>query len=326
MVDLNSLSILPSDKNLPLTVENNQQATVEEIIKEHKEEIDSKLRDYGAVVFKGFGINAISQFEKTAELLCDKLYTQYGDLPSIPDSKKVYGATPYPPEKIIHFHNEASHTPVFPSKQLFLCVKAAPEGGGLSIVDGRQVLRKLPKELVEEFAEKKLMYVRNFIPYVDVNWKDFFGVDNKAELEAICEKNSLDFEWKKNDIFSTCRRAPAIIKHPLTNELTWFNQIQLHHPGMMDEKIYKVLRRSYEEVDLPRYVCFGDGSPIPQETLDVISDVLKQESATVLAKEGDIIYVDNLLVAHCRLAYRGERKVRVALGDPMFETDLPQLS
>jgi hypothetical protein len=325
MDNLNSISLLPSKKTLPLMLEKNQEISIDQIIKENKEEVDLKLREYGAIVFKGFGVKAISHFERVSEQLCDNLYTQYGDLPSISDSKKVYGATPYPPKKIIYFHNEASHTPTFPSKQLFLCVKAAPEGGGLSIVDGREVLRKLPKELVEEFSEKKLMYTRNFIPYVDVKWQDFFGTTEKNELESICKKDSLEFEWKKGDVFSTRRKAPAIIRHPITNELTWFNQIQLHHPGMMDEKIYKVLRRSYEEVDLPRYVCFGDGSPIPNETLSIISNVLKKESATIQAKEGDIIYLDNLLVAHCRLPYRGDREVRVALGDPIVESDLPQL-
>ena len=224
----------------------------------------------------------------------------------------------------IFFHNEASHTPTFPSKQMFLCVKASPAGGGLSIVDGRQVLRELPKEIVEEFAAKKLMYSRNFIPYIDVRWQDFFGTNDKSELEAICQRDGLEFRWKDGGIFSTCRRAPAIIKHPVTRDLAWFNQIQLHHPGMMEEEDYHIFRRSYEEIDFPRYVCFGDGSSIPRETLSTISDVLKKESATIYAKEGDIIYVDNLLVAHSRLPYTGERKVRVALGDPIVESDLPE--
>jgi hypothetical protein len=316
---------LPSGKTLPLTVENSQQMALEQVIRENQEEVYQKLREYGALVFKGFGVDAVSQFEKVSELLCDHLYTQYGDLPSISESKKVYGATPYPPERTIYFHNEASHTPKFPSKQLFLCVKAAPEGGGLSIVDGREVLRKLPKEIVQEFTEKKLMYYRNFIPYIDVRWQDFFGTNNKNELESICQKDGLTFKWKKGDIFSTCRKAPAIIKHPVTNELAWFNQIQLHHPGMMDEEDYQIFRRSYEEINFPRYVCFGDGTPIPRETLSIISDVLKQESATIQAKDGDIIYLDNLLVAHCRLPYKGDRKVRVALGDPIVHGNLPPL-
>ncbi|ODB36267.1 hypothetical protein BB427_16185 [Pseudoalteromonas sp. BMB] len=322
MSNLMTIAKLSPGNGIPLTIECDQKITVEQLIRDHKSEIDLKLREHGAIYFKGFGIDAISQFENVSELFCENLYTKYGDLPSIAESKKVYGATPYPPDKTIYFHNEASHTPTFPSKQLFLCIKAAPEGGGLSIVDGRNVLRNLPPELVEEFAAKKLMYCRNFIPYVDVKWQDFFKTTCKIELEAACHDDGLEFEWKKGDIFSTRRVAPAIITHPITKELTWFNQIQLHHPGMMEEKIYKVFRKSYEEFDFPRYVCFGDGTPIPQETLSLISQVLQEQSETIYAKEGDIIYVDNLLVAHCRLPYKGERQVRVALGDPMVESDL----
>jgi hypothetical protein len=322
MDNLNSIMVAPSDKTLPLILENNGELAVEKIIEGNKERLDSQLRKYGAIVFKGFGVDETSQFIKVAEKLCENLYTQYGDLPSISESKKVYGATPYPPEKIIYFHNEASHTPTFPSKQLFLCVKAAPEGGGLSIVDGRQVLRHLPQEIVDEFSEKGLSYTRNFIPYVDVKWQDFFNTEDKGELEAICKNDGLEFEWKKGGVFSTRRKAPAIIKHPVTKELTWFNQIQLHHPAMVDDAIYKMFRSSYEEESFPRYVCFGDGTPISRDTLSVISNVLKEQSATVMAKDGDIIYLDNLLVAHCRQPYQGERKVRVALGDPTVESEL----
>ena len=70
-----------------------------------------------------------------------------------------------------------------------------------------------------------------------------------------------------------------------------------------------------EESEFPRYVCFGDGSPIPTETVNTISEVLDQVAVNILAKPGDVIYDDNMLVAHCRTAFKGSRQVCVALGE-----------
>ncbi len=316
-----SLCSTPTDNTLPLVVNGAQEIDFEKFASDHKDEIELNIKAFGSIVFKNFNIGSVSKFEKCAEQLCASLYTNYGDLPPTPKSEKIYGATPYPPDMTIHFHNEASHTPTIPAKQFFYCVQAAAEGGGLRVVDGRAVLKKLPQDIVQKFSDKKLKYYRNYIPYLDVSWQNFFKVTEKHALESICKKNGIDFKWD-GDIFSTCTIAPAIITHPVLKELVWFNQIQLHHPRMLDEENYEALRYSYQETEFPRYVCFGDDSPISEEILSVISEVLEQESVTIQAKNGDIIYNDNLLVAHSRLPYSGAREVRVALGESIASADL----
>ncbi len=320
MFNINSILSLQNEKTLPLLITSNQEVSLSHLISENKKELEAKLRQHGSIVFKDFGVKSILQFEQIAEMLCDKLYIKYGDLPPSNGSKKIYGVTPYPANMTIHFHNEASHTSEFPLKQLFYCVNTASQGGGLRVVDGRAVLEKLPKSIVNEFIKKKLRYRRNFIPYLDVKWQDFFKTTDKSILESICRNDSIDFNWK-GDVFCTSRLAPAVIKHPVTKQLVWFNQIQLHHPYMLEKDDYDAFKLRYEETDFPRYVSFGDSTPIPQETLSIISNTLEQESITIQAQVGDIIYNDNLLVAHSRLPYKGTREVRVALGDPINVSD-----
>ncbi len=41
----------------------------------------------------------------------------------------IYRSTPYPPDRSILFHNEASHTPHWPMRQFFYCVQRSPHGG-----------------------------------------------------------------------------------------------------------------------------------------------------------------------------------------------------
>ena len=76
--------------------------------------------------------------------------------------------------------------------QFFFCLQAAQEGGQTPIVDGRLMFKGLRPDLRERLREKQLMYVRNFVPAVDVSWQDFFRTSGKAEVEALSKLPSLD--------------------------------------------------------------------------------------------------------------------------------------
>ena len=40
-----------------------------------------------------------------------------------PGQERIYGSTPYPPDKMILFHNESSHLSSWPLRQFFFCVR-----------------------------------------------------------------------------------------------------------------------------------------------------------------------------------------------------------
>ena len=61
---------------------------------------------------------------------------------------------------------------------------------------------------------------------------------------------------------------------------------------------------------------FGDGSPIEDEILDEIRAVLDAEQVTFPWQTGDVLMLDNMLVAHAREPYSGTRKVLVAMAEP----------
>jgi hypothetical protein len=291
-------------------------------VRERRAEIDAKLLRHGSLVLKNFHIDSIADFESLARGLSDQLYVGYGDLPVREDNQQLYQATPYAAQHTIYFHNEASHTPRWPLKQFFLCALAAEWGGELAVSDCRAILDTLGPELVNRFIDKRLMYVRNFVPYVDVRWQDFYKISDRAQLEAFLKSRDIEFEWK-GEVLQTRIRAPALARHPKTRELVWFNQIQLHHPRMLESKVYSGLQGMFgKESEFPRYVCFGDGTPIGSDIVDEISQSLTKHAVNIAAKNGDVIFNDNMLVSHSRLPYRGPRKVCVALADPIDSRDV----
>jgi hypothetical protein len=289
---------------------------------EQRKEIDAKLLQHGSLLLKNFRIDSMAKFESLARALSDELYSGYGDLPVREENQQLYHATPYTALHTIYFHNEASHTPKWPLKQFFLCELAAEWGGELAVSDCRAILKTLDPALVKRFIDTRLMYVRNFVPYVDVRWQDFYKINERAQLEAFLRSRDIEFEWK-GEVLQTRIRAPALARHPKTRELVWFNQIQLHHPRMLESKVYSGLQGLFgRESDFPRYVCFGDGTPISSDIVDEISQALKKHAVNIAAKNGDVIFNDNMLVSHSRLPYRGPRKVCVALADPIDSRDV----
>src|SRR6185369_6892298 len=90
----------------------------------------------------------------------------------------------YPEQQMILFHNESAHLERWPRKQWFFCEQPSPVGGATPIVDGREMLRRLPAALVEEFGRKGLLYVRTFTPRLDVDWRDFFKCSDREEVVA----------------------------------------------------------------------------------------------------------------------------------------------
>jgi alpha-ketoglutarate-dependent taurine dioxygenase len=291
----------------------------------HRDEVDALLDKHGAILFRGFGLKGAGDFEKVASAIAGDLFAEYGDLPPESASERVYGSTPYPPDKMILFHNESSHLSSWPLRQFFFCVTPAPDRGETPLLDCRTVLEALVPELREEFAEKGLMYVRNFSEGIDVPWQDFFHTDDRSEVERICSEAGMSCEWTENGL-RIRQVAEAVRTHPRTGERIFFNQIQLHHVSCLDDETRTALRQLFSDEDLPRNVYFGDGSRIPDEVVDRIGELYEELCVEFPWQQGDLIAVDNMLVAHARRPFSGPRKLLVAMGEMTNATDLAAAS
>jgi len=316
-VNLTKTSYFASEQMMPLVI----QPALDDVdlidwARSHRGSIETQLLDHGAILFRGFNTQSPSEFEQFALRICPELFGEYGDLPREGVSGKVYGSTPYPADQAILFHNESSHLQRWPMKIWFFCVQPAQQGGETPIVDCRKVYEALDPKIRERFAEKKVMYVRNYVDGLDVSWQEFFRTTDKSVVEEHCRKASIVCEWKNGgDVLRTRQVCDAVLTHPRTGQAVFFNQLQAHHVSCLEPATRASLLSLLKEEDLPRNVYYGDGTPIEDSIIDEIREIYGQLAINFRWQKGDILMLDNMLAAHGRNAYAGERKIVVAMGE-----------
>ena len=288
----------------------------------NRELLENRLAERGALLFRGFSIGSVAKFERFAQALCPELFGEYGDLPTEKGGEKVYKSTPYPADKTILFHNESSHMHRWPLKQWFYCIRAASERGETPIVDCRAVYQQLAPEIRDELARKGLLYVRNFIPSLDVGWQDFFRNRDRSAVEDYCRRSGIACEWLPDDGLRIEQRSPAVAVHPRTGETVFFNQLQLHHASFLEPEVRSSLLTLYGEHGLPRNVYFGDGSPIADEVAQEIERLYWRLAVQFPWQEQDVLMVDNMITAHARNPYSGQRQIAVAMWEMVSQQDL----
>lgn len=280
----------------------------------HSETIDALLLKHGAIMFRGFALDLHQEFESFAQVVCRELFNENGEHPRNLVSGNVYTPVFYPGDRQLLWHNENSFNHSWPQKILFACVKPAEQGGETPVVDSRRVCERIRPEIRKEFVEKKVMYVRNYGGGLGLDWQTVFGTTDRAEVEARCRRNLMEFEWRGDHLRTSCVR-PAIVRHPRTGEEVWFNQAQHWHISCLDSATRQTITSLFREEDWPRSCYYGDGSRIEDAVMMEILDVYRELEASLAWRAGDILMLDNLLAAHGRNAFVGERRLLVAMGE-----------
>lgn len=302
-------SFFTHEEQLPLVLQlTNQELDFKKYISENKEFISTTLLKHGAILFRDFPLKSSSDFGNFAKLICPELYGEYGDLPLEDKESKIYKSTPYPSNKEILFHNESSHLNSWPSVQFFFCNIPAEKGGNTPVVNSRKIFQSLEPSLRKKFEQKKLLYIRNFVPNIDVSWQDFFKTTEKEEVEKYCRNSNIQFDWMDEGKLRTQQIRHAIQQHPQTEEFSFFNQIFLHHPYCLEEEIREALEYLLGEESLPRNVKYGDGTKIEDSVIQELKDLYEKEAVSFQWKKGDLLLVDNVLTAHMRETFSGSRK------------------
>jgi alpha-ketoglutarate-dependent taurine dioxygenase len=308
---------------LPLLIEPAaDQVDLADWARTNRDSIEDKLHRHGGILFRGFGLKDARDFERVAAAICCELYSEYGDLPREGVAGKVYTSTPYPEDKSILYHNESSHMSRWPSKINFFCVTVAKEGGATPIVDCRKVYQSLDAKVRAKFESLGLMYVRNFAEGLDVSWRRFFGTEDKTVVEDSCRKAGMSCDWNGKDDLRIRQRCRAVLRHPATGELSFFNQVQLHHVHCLEPGVRQSLLSLFKREDLPRHVYYGDGSEIEDAVMDHVGEAYENNAVRFQWQQGDLVTLDNMLTAHARDPYVGPRKIVVALGDMVEESQL----
>lgn len=282
-----------------------------------KDVVREYLPKYGGILFRGFQNYGLdSSCKEFAQIFGKELLSyDFGSTPRTDLGEGVYTATEYPAHQVIPLHNEQAYTLQWPLKIWFHCVTAAETGGETPIADSRKIYQKVPQSIRERFEEKRLMYVRNYGNGLDLSWEKVFNTESRQEVEAFCKQNHIQFDWKDDGELRTRQVCQATAQHPILGDWVWFNQAHLFHISNLDEDSREVLLDIVEMEDLPRNVYYGDGSIIEDSILDEVRGVLAEESVLFKWQEGDFLMLDNMLAAHGRSTFTGDRKVVVAMAE-----------
>lgn len=282
----------------------------------NQELIAKYLLKYGGILFRNFQIKEVGEFEKLIQTVSGELLEYYDrSSPRSLIQGNIYTSTDYPANQTIFLHSENSYAARWPLKIFFYCVRPAIQGGETPIADTRKLYKRIDSKIRNRFIEKGVMYVRNFGDGFGLPWQTVFQTTNPAQVETFCRHNGIEFEWKEGNRLRTRQIRQAVATHPQTGEQVWFNHAVFFHVSTLEPNIRKSFLAEFREEDLPHNTYYGDGSPIEKTVLDEIRAVYQQETIIFPWQAGDILMLDNMLAAHGRMPFVGQRKVVVGMAE-----------
>jgi len=310
-----TMSCLQPTGNLPLVIQPaREDVDLVDWTKGNLQLIENKLLSHGAILLRGFRMKPEIDFERFASAICPDLFNENGEHPRKNVNGNVYTPVFYPPHQKLLWHNENSFNQKWPQKIWFCCVQPSQTGGETPIVDSRKVYELMDPKIKTLFEEKKIMYMRNYGEGLGLDWQTVFQTEDRSVVEQRCKQSRMQCEWKKDNLLRTKCVRPAVIRHPQTGEMSWFNQAQHWHISCLGFDIQTALLSIYNEEDLPRHCYYGDGTRIEDSIMDEILGLYRRLEVKLAWQKNDIIMLDNILTAHARNPFVGERKLLVAMG------------
>lgn len=290
---------------------------------EHREAVRAAVRDHGHLLVRGLPLDDKPDFALARDLLVDRPATHareettarsaYGD--------GLFSATDLPPPQEIGLHQEDSYSVVVPGLLLFCCFTAAASGGATTVCDVRSVVEAVPGALLDRLRRCGWLVVRNFSEHFGVSWQDAFGSTERAAVERHCSENLIGWEWLPGNGLRTTALRSATLRHPATGAETWFNHIAVFSEHSYDAELRSLLLAACGRDGLPQNTYHGDGSPFSEADITTLNQAYLRAKRRVGWRPGDLLIIDNLLCAHGREPYAGERQVLVAMGDSLDVRD-----
>ena len=336
-----SEGINSQDGQLPLVIEPEGSADLAPLLEWIRENIallNMKLYLHGGLLFRGFKVTSADDFERIA-LQLDHSLRDRNPLDDGLRSRKarcVFGATAYSSLHTLPFHNEDSYLPKNPPKIMFCCLKACASGGETVITDCRRVYEDLPREIVEQFQGRTFPMVRRFSFNL---LRQNMETNDRQAIEAACEGLGVhSISWSDIGLTIKCD-LPAVIYHDQTGEPIWFNRLLGANPwAFIIQACFSILKTRDLKLKaraiglLPAYLLYfaphllsgllpgkrstvqtaAETPSLPQISMKIAYQLVRaywKNAAVFLWKEGDVLLLDNRLVAHGRMPFRGERSI-----------------
>ncbi|GAA0460132.1 TauD/TfdA family dioxygenase [Streptomyces sp. NPDC046215] len=283
----------------------------------HRDEVHAAVAGHGAVLLRGLGVASADEVAGVAAALGIERMTERERFATRRAyAEGVYSSSEWPPDEPMCMHHEVSYATEVPSFALFGCLTAPLKGGNTEVADSQAVLEALPEDLVARFERDGWLLTRTYHE-IGVPWSEAFGTEDRAAVDAYCAAAGLEHEWLPDGQLRTRQRRAAVVRHPRTGARVWFNQAAFLNERTLDPMIRDYLADVYGPEGLPFNTAYGDGTPLDGDTVETINAAYRAAAVGEPWRDGDVLLVDNLRMAHSRDPYEGEREVVVVLGNPV---------
>jgi alpha-ketoglutarate-dependent taurine dioxygenase len=290
---------------------------------QRRDDLHARLLERGALLFRGFDVTSARRLEAFARELSTEV-PQFDEesSPRSPLGGDVYTSTDYPPDWPIQFHNEYSYGDSWPLRLFFCCLEPPEHGGQTPLADSRSVLQRISAATREAFAERGVLYTRNFIPGMGVSWENAFRASDRDHVERRCNELGIRCEWLEGGRLRTTQVADAIVRHPVCGEAVWFNHAFFFNANAIEPLALREVLLKQREEDFPTHTRFGDGSPISAETVEELRAAYAAECVQFDWQTGDVLWIDNMLMSHSRRPFSGKRRIATIMTDRVTRSSL----
>jgi alpha-ketoglutarate-dependent taurine dioxygenase len=289
---------------------------------ERRDTLRAVVAEHGAVLVRGLGLRDPAQTTAVFRRLATTLMIEkeafarrqlYAD--------GVYSSATWPANQPMCMHHELSYRLEVPSLLLFACLAAPARGGATAVSDSPTVLEALPKDLTERFGRDGWILTRSYNEEIGATLAEAFGTEDRGAIESYCRANAIEFGWQPDGELRTQQRRSAVVRHPVTGQRCFFNQIAFLNEWTIDPEVREYLVDMYGADGLPFNTRFGTGEPLNEEIVELINAVYEAYTVREPWQVGDLMLVDNIRTAHSREAYEGAREILVGMADPVRLSD-----
>lgn len=336
-----------------LRIEAKQDKSIEKLndwIANNSGYLRDRLKTDGGLYFTGFDVTEPVHFDTVAKAidpgLCES--HDFDDGARMWRTKHVYDASlsSIVKDKLpLSFHNEDAFVPYVPSTIMLCALRPAQYGGETILADGRKVFNDFPEDLKAKFKGRKIK--STFTTPDSTFLVNTRILKHEDEIQKLGQKYGASSIKRVGDFHTHfVFDVPAVVRHEKTDMPVWFSRA--HMANCLSQVIdiwnayrYRKNLKSYLESfyvmgkivfqylsSLPATQfkknknkdLFRDGCAFDDDSRITIRDQFKicraywKNAAILPLNAGDIIILDNLLVTHGRLPYKGSRHLLSCIG------------
>jgi alpha-ketoglutarate-dependent taurine dioxygenase len=280
------------------------------------------LPDHGAVLIRGVPMASIDDVDPIRDLFIQvpaEPSESFGSRHRV--GANLWSTMTWPAERDLCPTNEQSYSLTFPGTVMQACVAPPATGGQTMLADTRRVAEMLPDDLVRRLRDHGWIMARTFRERIGIPWSEAFDARHTEEVEERCDYDAIGWSWRDGGELRTCRLRPTFVRHPVTGAECWFNQAGFLNEWGLHPVDREVYLEAFGSEGLPVNTYAGDGSPISEDQVHALEDAYAKVAIEVRWEPGDVLLIDNIVIAQGRRAYTGEQTMAVAFGEPVRLTD-----